>query len=54
VLIISPRRYGKTSLICAVLDRLRTQHLLVAYVDLLCTTTKERLANQLAAALYAA
>ena len=53
VLIISPRRYGKTSLITSVIDRVRKQHLLVAYVDLLRTTTKERLANQLAASLYA-
>jgi hypothetical protein len=53
VLVISPRRYGKTSLITAVLDRVRKQHVLVAYVDLLRTTTKERFANQLAAALYA-
>src|SRR6266542_2970200 len=48
VLIISPRRYGKTSLITAVLDRLRKQHTLVAYVDLLRTTTKERFAQQVA------
>src|SRR5438093_3014369 len=52
VLVISPRRYGKTSLITAVLERVRKQHVLVAYVDLLRTTTKERFANQLAAALY--
>src|SRR5262245_20535985 len=52
VLVISPRRYGKTSLITAVLERLRKQHILVAYVDLLRTTSKERLASQLAAALY--
>jgi uncharacterized protein len=53
VLVISPRRYGKTSLITAVMDRIRKQHVLVAYIDLLRTTTKERFANQLAAALYA-
>jgi hypothetical protein len=53
VLIISPRRYGKTSLITAVLERVRKQHLVVAYVDLLRTTTKERFADQLAASLYA-
>src|SRR5579859_2912023 len=53
VLIISPRRYGKTSLITAVVERVRKQHLLVAYVDLLRTTTKERFADQLAASLYA-
>ncbi len=53
VLVISPRRFGKTSLITAVLDRVRKQHVLVTYVDLLRTTTKERFANQLAGALYA-
>jgi uncharacterized protein len=52
VLVISPRRYGKTSLIAAVLERLRKQQVLVAYVDLLRTTTKERFADQLASALY--
>src|SRR5205814_5627937 len=50
---MSPRRYGNTSLITAVLERVRKQHILVAYVDLVRTTTKERFANQLAAALYA-
>jgi AAA+ ATPase superfamily predicted ATPase len=34
VLVISPRRYGKTSLITTVLQRLQKQHLLVAYDDL--------------------
>jgi hypothetical protein len=53
VLVISPRRYGKTSLITAVIDKIRKQQVLVAYVDLLRTTTKERFASQLAAALYA-
>jgi uncharacterized protein len=53
VLVISPRRYGKTSLITAVMEKIRKQHVLVAYVDLLRTTTKERFASQLAAALYA-
>ena len=53
VLVISPRRFGKTSLITAVMEKIRKQHVLVAYVDLLRTTTKERFASQLAAALYA-
>ena len=53
VLIISPRRYGKTSLITAVMEAIRKQHVLVAYLDLLRTTSKERFANQLAASLYA-
>src|SRR5438045_5547890 len=48
VLVISPRRYGKTSLITAVLERVRKRGVLVAYVDLLRTTTKERFADQLA------
>jgi uncharacterized protein len=52
VLVISPRRFGKTSLITAVLERLRKQHILVAYLDLLRTTTRERFANQLASSLY--
>src|SRR5437764_11851465 len=52
VLVISPRRYGKTSLITTVLERLRKQGVLVAYVDLLRMTTKERFADQLASALY--
>jgi AAA+ ATPase superfamily predicted ATPase len=51
VLIISPRRYGKTSLITAVIDRIRKQHLLVAYIGLLRTTTKERFASLLAEAI---
>src|SRR5438105_15317255 len=53
VLIISPRRYGKTSLMTAVMDRIRKRHVLVAYIDLLRTTSKERFAIQIAAALYA-
>jgi hypothetical protein len=53
VLVISPRRFGKTSLITAVMEKIRKQQVLVAYVDLLRTTTKERFASQLAAALYA-
>jgi len=36
------------SLITAVIDRIRKRHDLVAYVDLLRTTTKERFASQLA------
>jgi hypothetical protein len=52
VLVISPRRYGKTSLITVVIDHIRKQHVLVAYVDLLRTTTRERFASQLAAAFY--
>lgn len=35
VVIISPRRYGKTSLVLAVAKRLRDQGVLVAYLDLM-------------------
>src|SRR5947207_15246869 len=44
---------ARHSLITAALERVRKQHMLVAYVDLLRTTTQERFANQLAASLYA-
>lgn len=41
--LLSPRRYGKTSLILTLLDRLRLQGLLVAYVDVFRTTTTVQL-----------
>ncbi len=52
MVIISPRRYGKTSLVFQVLGRLRRQDVLVAYLDLLSTPTKDRLADRLADAIY--
>lgn len=52
VLILSPRRFGKTSLITAALAQLRQEGILVAYLDLLRTTTRERFAGQLATALF--
>ena len=52
VVIISPRRYGKTSLVLAVAKRLRDQGVLVAYLDLMACSSKELLANKLATALY--
>jgi hypothetical protein len=52
VVVLSPRRYGKTSLITEAIARLRREGVLVAYVDLLRATTKERFASQLATALY--
>ena len=51
--LISPRRLGKTSLMLRVIDQLRRAGTLVAYVDLLRAPSKERLAAQLAAAIYA-
>ncbi len=52
VVIISPRRYGKTSLVLAVAERLRTQRVSVAYLDLMPCSSKELLADRLATALY--
>ncbi len=41
--LLSPRRYGKTSLILTLLDRLRSRGMLVAYVDTFRTTTPAQL-----------
>jgi hypothetical protein len=43
IFLLSPRRYGKTSLILALLERLRRRGLLVAYVDVFRTTTSTQL-----------
>jgi hypothetical protein len=53
VVLISPRRLGKTSLVLRVIDDVRRRGVLVAYVDLLRAPSKERLAAHLAAAIYA-
>ncbi|HZK66404.1 MAG TPA: ATP-binding protein [Chloroflexota bacterium] len=52
VVIISPRRHGKTSLVFRAIDRLRRQGMLVAYFDMMAAPTKELLADGLADALY--
>ncbi len=43
IFLLSPRRYGKTSLILTLLERLRRQGMLVAYVDVFRTTTPVQL-----------
>ena len=43
VFLLSPRRYGKTSLILTLLERLRAQGLLTAYVDVFRATTAAQL-----------
>ena len=48
--LLSPRRYGKTSLIFALLDGLRRQGLLAAYVDAFRATTPIQLLELLASA----
>jgi AAA+ ATPase superfamily predicted ATPase len=53
VVLISPRRFGKTSLVLRAVRELEAEGVLVAYVDLLRTPSKERFASHLAAAIYA-
>ena len=52
VVIISPRRFGKTSLALTARDRLVQERILVAYADLFRATTKHRLLEELGTALY--
>lgn len=52
LVIISPRRYGKTSLIWEAMRQLRREHILVAYLDLFRAPTKDRLADLLAGVMY--
>jgi AAA+ ATPase superfamily predicted ATPase len=52
VVIISPRRYGKTSLVIRAIERLQQERVLVAYLDLFRTPTKDRFADRLASAIY--
>lgn len=51
VIIASPRRYGKTSLILEVFRRVRTQGILTVYVDLLPVTSRTRFIEVYAAAV---
>jgi AAA+ ATPase superfamily predicted ATPase len=53
VVLISPRRFGKTSLILRVIDAVQREGVKIVYLDLLRTPTKSRLADQLATAIYA-
>lgn len=53
VVIISPRRYGKTSLILKAVEHLKQDKVLVAYLDLFRTPTKDRFADHLARAIHA-
>ena len=41
VIVFSPRRYGKTSLILEVLDRVKAEGLLTFYIDLFKVTSQE-------------
>ena len=52
VVLFAPRRYGKSSLVWKVAQRLVKKRVLVAQVDLMTTPTKERLAEKLATTIY--
>ncbi|MET0510335.1 MAG: ATP-binding protein [Thermoleophilaceae bacterium] len=52
VVLFAPRRYGKSSLVWRVAQRLVKKRVLVAQVDLMTTPTRERLAEKLAKTIY--
>jgi uncharacterized protein len=52
VVLIAPRRYGKSSLVARACERLAEQHIATAYVDLERTPSKERFAAHLAHAIH--
>jgi hypothetical protein len=52
VVLFAPRRYGKSSLVWRVAQRLVKRRVLVAQVDLMTAPTKERLAEKLAKTIY--
>jgi uncharacterized protein len=52
VVLLAPRRYGKSSLVWRVAQRLVRRRVLVAQVDLMTTPTRERLAEKLAKTIY--
>jgi hypothetical protein len=52
VVIFAPRRYGKSSLIWRVAQRLARDRVLLAQIDLMTTPTKEKLAEKLAKAIH--
>ena len=52
VVVLAPRRYGKTSLVWRVIQEVVKKKVLVAQVNLMTTPTKERLAEKLADSIY--
>jgi uncharacterized protein len=52
VVIFAPRRYGKSSLVWRAMQELLAEGVLIAYVNLMTTPTKEKLAEKLAATIY--
>jgi hypothetical protein len=52
VVVLGRRRFGKSSLLFRAADTLRRQKVLIAYVDVMATPTKERFAAALAEAIH--
>ena len=52
VVVLAPRRYGKTSLVWRVIQEVVKKKVLVAQVNLMTTPTKERLAEKLADTIH--
>jgi hypothetical protein len=52
VVVLAPRRYGKTSLVWRVIQDVVKKKILVGQVNLMTTPTKERLAEKLAETIY--
>jgi hypothetical protein len=52
VVVMAPRRYGKSSLVWRTMQELAASDVLVAYVNLMTTPTRERLAEKLAAVIH--
>lgn len=52
VVIFAPRRYGKSSLVWRTMQELTRESALVAYVNLMTTPTRQKLAEKLAATIY--
>lgn len=53
VVVFAPRRYGKSSLVWRVMQQLQAEGALAAYVNLMTTPTKHKLAEKLAGAVFA-
>jgi len=51
LIIFSPRRYGKTSLIFRVIEKLQKKNIVVAYIDMYPASTKEKFAEIFATAI---
>src|ERR671930_1346969 len=52
VVLFAPRRYGKSSLVWRVVQRLVRRGVLVGQIDLMSTPTRERFAERLAATIH--